>query len=50
MTNKDYIDELKYLEGYNINNEEKIRFIEKLYKLAHMNFNNFIENNWQIIY
>lgn len=50
MTNRDYTDELEYLEWYDISDEEKIEFIEKLYRLAHMNFNNFIQNNWQIIY
>lgn len=42
--------ELKYLEKYNICEEEKIKLIENLYRLAHINFNNFIENNWKIIY
>lgn len=41
--------ELKYLEKYNMSEEEKIRLIEKLYKLAHINFNNFIEKNWEIV-
>ena len=41
---------LKYLERYNMSEAEKIRLIENLYRLAHINFNNFVENNWEIIY
>lgn len=41
---------LKYLEIYNMSESEKIRLIENLYRLAHINFNNFVENNWEIIY
>lgn len=37
--------EIKYLEKYNMCEEEKIKLIMNLYKLAHMNYNNFIENN-----
>lgn len=47
MTKKDYTNELKYLEKYEVDEEKKIRFIENLYKLININFNNFIENNWQ---
>lgn len=50
MTNRDYNDELTYLEWYDISEEEKKKFIERLYRLAHMNFTHFIENNWQIVY
>lgn len=42
--------ELWYLGNYNMWEEEKNRLIENLYRLAHINFNNFIENNWKIIY
>jgi len=45
-----YTKELKYLEEYDISEERKIRFIENLYRLANINFNNFIENNWEIIW
>jgi hypothetical protein len=44
MTKK-YLDELKYLERYNIDEDKKIIFIENLYKLANINFSNFIKNN-----
>jgi len=50
MTNTQYQEELKYLEQYDISEEEKIKFIENLYRLANINFNNFIKNNWQILY
>ena len=43
-------EELKYLKQYNISEENKIRFIENLYRLAHFNFNSFIENNWEKLY
>ena len=49
MTKREYQEELKYLEKYNISEEKKIRFIENLYKLANINFNNYIKNNWQIL-
>jgi hypothetical protein len=45
MTNTQYQEELKYLEQYDISEEEKIKFIENLYRLANINFNNFIKNN-----
>ena len=45
MTNTQYQEELKYLEKYDISEEEKIRFIKNLYRLANINFNNFIKNN-----
>ena len=50
MQNTQYQEELKYLENYDMSEDEKIRFIENLYRLANINFNNFIKNNWQIIY
>ncbi len=50
MTHYDYKEELKCLEKYDVSIDEKIKFIENLYRLANMNFNNFVENNWQIIY
>lgn len=40
-----YSQELKYLEKYNMTEEEKVKFIENLYRLAYINFNNFIDNN-----
>jgi len=43
-----YAKELKHLEEYDISEERKIRFIENLYRLANINFNDFIENNWEI--
>jgi hypothetical protein len=45
MTNKEYSDELKHLEKYDVSEEKKIRFIENLNKLININFNNFIKNN-----
>lgn len=42
--------ELKYLETFDMSEEQKIKLIENLYKLAHINFNNFVKNDWQIIY
>jgi hypothetical protein len=45
MTKVQYHEELKYLEKYDISEEDKIIFIENLYRLANMNFNNFIKNN-----
>lgn len=45
-----YSKELKYLEQYDMTEEQKIQLIENLYRLAHINFNNFIENNWEIIF
>lgn len=37
--------ELKYLEGFDMSKERKTRLIESLYRLAHINFDNFVENN-----
>ena len=45
MTKIQYQEELKYLKRYDISEEDKIEFIENLYRLANMNFNNFIKNN-----
>jgi len=45
MTKIQYQEELEYLEKYDISEEDKIKFIENLYILANMNFNNFIKNN-----
>ena len=45
MQKPQYQEELKYLQKYNISEEEKIRLIENLYRLANINFNNFIKNN-----
>ncbi|MFK7779774.1 MAG: hypothetical protein QM490_01390 [Candidatus Gracilibacteria bacterium] len=50
MTIIDYTEKLKYLKEYDISEEKKIRLIENLYKLANINFNNFIKNNGHIIY
>jgi len=50
MTKTQYQEELKYLEKYDISEEEKIKFIENLHRLANINFNNFIKNNWQVLY
>jgi len=36
--------ELTYLETYNASQEQKIRFIENLYKLAHISYDLYIEN------
>lgn len=40
-----YSLELKYLEDLNMSEEKKIRLIENFYRLAHINFNYFLENN-----
>lgn len=37
--------ELIYLEKYDICEDIKIKLVENLYRLAHINFNNFVENN-----
>lgn len=50
MSNTQYQEELTYLKQYNMSEEEKLKFIENLYRLANINFNNFIKNNWQILY
>jgi hypothetical protein len=42
MIRKEYWDALKCLENTDISEEKKIRFIENLYKLVNINFNNFI--------
>ena len=49
MTKKEYIEELKCLEKYDVSIEEKIKFIENLYILINMNFTNFTKNNWHIL-
>jgi len=38
-------EELKYLKKYNMTEEQKIKLIQNLYRLAYINFNNFIKNN-----
>ena len=45
-----YSYELKLLEKYKISEKRKIKLIENLYRLANINFNNFIENDWKIIF
>jgi hypothetical protein len=45
-----YSYELKLLEQCNMSQKRKIKLIENLYRLAHINFNNFIENDWEIIF
>jgi len=50
MTKIQYEEELEYLVKYDISEEDKIKFIENLYRLANINLNNFIKNNWQILY
>lgn len=43
-----YKEEIKKLEEYkNISYDEKIKFIDKLYLLARINYNNFIKNIWK---
>jgi hypothetical protein len=44
---KNIKEKLKYLEWYDIDEAEKIAFIEKLYKLAYINYENFMQKNWQ---
>lgn len=41
----EYHHELTLLERYNMSEERKIKLIENLYRLAHINYNNYIENN-----
>ena len=43
MTKNNYKSELKYLEHLDINQERKVEFIESLYRLSHINFNEFIK-------
>lgn len=45
-----YTEELKFFEEYEMSEDRKIKLIENLYRLANINFNNFIENNWEIIW
>lgn len=43
-----YKEEITYLKEYkNITYEEKIKFIDRLYLLARINYKNFIKNNWK---
>jgi hypothetical protein len=43
--NKNYEKELYFLKNYNIEKSIKIQFIDKLYILVNMNYNNFINMN-----
>lgn len=43
-----YKEKLKYLENYNISEKRKIDFIKKLYKLANISFDMFMEENKKI--
>ena len=43
MTNKQILDKLKYFENYDYDDETKIRFIENLYKLAHLSFDSYVK-------
>lgn len=45
MTNK-IEEKLQYLKRYNIPDQKKIEFIEKLYKLANISFSEYIKD-WQ---
>lgn len=41
----DYSQELKHLEKCNMTEEQKIKLIQNLYRLAYISFTNSIENN-----
>lgn len=43
MTNEKILDKLKYFENYDYDDEVKIRFIENLYKLAHLSFDSYVK-------
>jgi len=43
MTDKKVLDKLKYLENYDYEDEVKIKFIENLYKLAHLSFDSYVK-------
>lgn len=49
MTINNYKQELELLKHLDICEEKKISFIDDLYRLSHINFKNFSENNWQIL-
>jgi hypothetical protein len=44
---KNLKQKLEYFKWYDVNESEKIAFIEKLYKLAYINYHNFMQKNWQ---
>ncbi|MFK7780498.1 MAG: hypothetical protein QM490_05190 [Candidatus Gracilibacteria bacterium] len=44
MTQKIFKNELKFLEKFNTQENEKIEFIEKLYKLSNIMFNQYEKN------
>lgn len=44
MQDRDYKKELECLKSYEVSEEEKIRFIDNLYRLANYNFNEFMKN------
>lgn len=44
-----YSLELQYLEKFDMDEDRKVRLIENFYRLAHINFNYFLENDWEKI-
>ncbi len=50
MQDRDYKKELERLKDYDVSEEEKIRFIDNLYRLANHNFNEFVKNWGKDIY
>jgi hypothetical protein len=42
---RNYEEKLKYLKDYDVSDEKKIELIDKLYKLANISFDMFIEEN-----
>lgn len=47
MIDNKYIEELKYLECFDMSIKTKIKLIETLYNFSKLNFNKFLENVWQ---
>jgi len=40
-------EKLSYLAWYDVSEDKKIAFIENLYKLAYINYDNFMRKYWQ---
>jgi len=38
-------EELKYLQKYRMSEEQKIKLIKNLYRLAHFTFNNYVKGD-----
>ncbi len=46
MPKKTYVTELLHLEKSRASPEEKIKFIERLHRLANINFSKFCKKDW----